>query len=520
MALKYKVIIPTSGTGSRLGDLTEYTNKSLVKLGDKPAICHIINNYDKDIELVILLGHFGNHVKQLLEMVYPDRNITFVEVDNYCGKGSSLVYSLLQAESVIDCPFIIHACDTIVKEDIPKPSCNWLGGKIVNSSSQYTSFNVIGDKVKNINEKGQLNYDMAFIGIAGIKDWKIFFNTANIMYKKDNFNSQLSNIHIHSEQIKNGLTFNYHQFSSWLDIGNIDTLKETKEYFTSQLKCLDKSSEAIYLIDNKVIKFFANSEISKKRVIRANMLEGLVPQIEKSTDNFYSYNYVKGETLSRIINPAIFYDLLNWAKDKLWSRLGNIKNYREVCRNFYYFKTLKRIEKFCNKFNIKDELCIINGNEVPSAIEMINSISGKLLYECKFSLFHGDFILDNIIYTPDKEFVLTDWRQDFGNIYTHGDMYYDLAKLNCSLTFNQDIINQNLFSVSAKNKLIDIDIMTSENLSECKRVFRKNFCYEITKIEILSAIVWLNMAALHEYPLSLFLYYFGRLKLYYAMRLL
>ena len=42
-----KVIITTSGIGSRLGDLTKYTNKSLMKVGDKFAIDYIFDLYKK-----------------------------------------------------------------------------------------------------------------------------------------------------------------------------------------------------------------------------------------------------------------------------------------------------------------------------------------------------------------------------------------------------------------------------------------------------------------------------------------
>ena len=38
----YKVLITTSGVGSRLGDLTNYTNKCLIRVGKKPAISYIV----------------------------------------------------------------------------------------------------------------------------------------------------------------------------------------------------------------------------------------------------------------------------------------------------------------------------------------------------------------------------------------------------------------------------------------------------------------------------------------------
>ena len=87
---EYKVVITTSGIGSRLGDLTTYTNKCLVRVGNKPAISYIIESYPSDTEFIITLGHYGSHVQQFLELTYPDYNFSFVEVDKFQGKGSSL----------------------------------------------------------------------------------------------------------------------------------------------------------------------------------------------------------------------------------------------------------------------------------------------------------------------------------------------------------------------------------------------------------------------------------------------
>ena len=83
-----KVLVTTSGIGSRLGELTDYTNKSLIRVGDKPAISHIIENYPEDTDFVITLGYYAQHVKQFLEIAYPSRTFYFVEVDNYNDTGS------------------------------------------------------------------------------------------------------------------------------------------------------------------------------------------------------------------------------------------------------------------------------------------------------------------------------------------------------------------------------------------------------------------------------------------------
>ena len=118
------VLITTSGTGSRLNHFTKYTNKSLVKLGDKLAICYIIEQYDNDTEYIITLGHMGSLVKDFLLLAYPSRTFIFVEIDKFEGSGSSLGYSMLKAKDYLQKPFVFHCCDTILQEKITFNSSN------------------------------------------------------------------------------------------------------------------------------------------------------------------------------------------------------------------------------------------------------------------------------------------------------------------------------------------------------------------------------------------------------------
>lgn len=127
--VEYKVLLTTSGLGSRLGNLTKFTNKSLVRVGDKPVISHIVETYPKDVEFVVTLGHYGSHVKQYLSIAHPDRKFQFVEIDSYMGEGSSLLYSMSLAEKYLRCPFIFHACDIILPNNYINNinfSSNWV----------------------------------------------------------------------------------------------------------------------------------------------------------------------------------------------------------------------------------------------------------------------------------------------------------------------------------------------------------------------------------------------------------
>ena len=68
-----RVCIPPAGIGSRLGNLSKSLNKSLVEIGSKPAICHIIESYNPNTEFVIPLGYGSNELKQFLKLAYPKK---------------------------------------------------------------------------------------------------------------------------------------------------------------------------------------------------------------------------------------------------------------------------------------------------------------------------------------------------------------------------------------------------------------------------------------------------------------
>ena len=105
--MSYRIVIPTAGIGSRLGDLTKYINKSLVSIAHRPTLSHSIEQFPDDCEFVIALGHKGHLVREFLEIAYPNRKFLFAEVDPYVGHGSGLGHSLLCCEgSYLQQPFL------------------------------------------------------------------------------------------------------------------------------------------------------------------------------------------------------------------------------------------------------------------------------------------------------------------------------------------------------------------------------------------------------------------------------
>ena len=509
----YKVLITTSGVGSRLGNLTKYTNKSLIRIGKKPVLSYIIEAYPKDIEFVITLGYYGDHIREFLTLAYPEYKFTFVEIDNFQGSGSSLVYSMFKAKNFLQCPFIFHACDTIVLESIPEPQYNWLGGYPSSSSTNYRSLSVKDDIVIKINEKGELNYDYDYIGLAGIFDYEDFWKSLEEVYNDHELDTQLSDCHV----INNidSKTFKCHVFHKWYDIGNSLSLKDARDNIGEKINVLDKDDESIFIFEDSVIKFFHDRKTVKNRVDRVEYLKDSVPEILGYTDHFYKYSYAKGSLLADVANIKIFKEFLEWAQNRLWKKVNDPEFYSRAL-SFYKTKTHNRLIKFLDSNKIIDGMSLINGLEVPGALKMLEDLNWDWLCNSKPCTFHGDFILDNIIKTEDG-YKLLDWRQDFGDSLISGDMYYDLGKLNHNLTINHDMIHKNLFEISISSKEISCSIHLKYILYECREVlhdFINRNGYDLKKVKVMTALIWLNMSPLHHYPFNIFLYYFGRYNLF------
>jgi len=518
--MNYKVLLTTSGLGSRLGRITEFTNKSLVRVGEKAAISHIIDSYPVDTEFIVTLGYFGNLVKQYLSLAHPKGNFSYVEIEKYKGEGSSLLYSMVKAEEYLQTPFIFHACDTLSLDKPSLPDHNWVAGKKSPSSdtSGYASFTVNGGTVVNMHEKGAINFDFIHIGIVGIFDYEDFWREANKLLDQRPLDSTLGDVSVLKSVVRR-VKFSYKNFNSWFDVGDVKGLmKANKKLSNDAFHVLDKLEESIYKLDNSFIKFFSNPVLVKNRVSRVKYLNGTTPKITGSTENFYKYEAVQGKLFSDEATRVSFINLLNWAKLNLWQAVQgkNKEEFKKTCYSFYYEKTLVRIQKLFDKKHLTDSENLINGEATPKIYDLINRIDFNKLTNALPTNFHGDFILDNIIFSPTDGFKLIDWRQDFSGDIEAGDLYYDLAKLAHNLVVNHGIIDNNLFTVNTDDSVVRININRLQSLVECEAIYwqwlDKNG-YDVEKVQILRALIWLNMSPLHHNPFDLFLFYMGKLEL-------
>ena len=515
-----KIVITTSGIGSRLGDITKFTNKSLSFVGKKFVINHIIDTFlrTENVEFLITLGHYGDFVKQFLSLSYPDINFNYINIDNYKDEGSSLVYSLLKCKNIIKEPFIYSCCDAIFDENIDiNFDRNTLFVADTNDSYRYSTISVNDNKILKIHNKGAKIFDYMYVGVAYIKDYSLFFELAENLYNSDKNNSQLSDMNVYQIMMDMNIVFNYKYIKKYFDIGSLDTYKKTCNYFKSEFDVLEKIEESICFLDNKVIKFFYNKKKNLDRIERLNYLNNLTPKILAVSDNFYSMEFINSKPLSKIYQSGIIYKLLNWTHKNLWSSEIEIdlNLFKDSCLKFYKDKTFSRIKKGLEEKTIID-YSKINGCFIEDIYSLLNKLDFNFLSDGKPGYFHGDFILDNIL-MKKEEFILIDWRENFGENKEYGDIYYDLAKLRHNIYFNHENIGKGLFEIKLDDDNTIVDMKCNYFLVNQIQEFEKfisEYNYDLRKIKIITSLIWINMAPLHSFPLSNFLFNLGKYNLF------
>lgn len=517
----YKVLIPAAGTGSRLGGRTKYLNKTLISVGNKPALSRIIDMFPTDTEFVIPVGYKGELIKEFISLAYPKLKVQFVDILLYEGEGSGIGLTILTCKDYLQCPFVFCSGDTLVNEPICEPEANWMAYDFRDNCEQYRTINVGNqDVVLSINEKGEniTAETYPYIGLAGIKDYEKFWDTM----ANSGTDVILQGEALGLRSLENIEAKKY----TWYDIGVNVELEATRKRFDlpNSPNILEKDNEAIWFLNNAVIKFSDDTKFISDRVSRAKTLGEFVPQINGHTTHMYKYDYVVGDVLSNCVSIPVFEKFLEFSK-RFWKTKelddGEQKEFYDACLAFYKTKTLSRIEMFYDKFSKIDSVTVINGEEYPKLCDLLGEIDWNDLALGQPGQFHGDYHFENIVYDNEtQEFKLLDWRQNFGKSVEIGDIYYDLAKLLHGLIISHEIIAKDAYVINWEGNEIKYDFNRKQKLVECEQYYNKwleNNDYDVKKVKTLTALIFLNIAPLHHYPYVLLLYALGKQMLYQSI---
>jgi hypothetical protein len=409
--------------------------------------------------------------------------------------------------------FYLSTVDCLFDEDVPELDCDWIGTSVTDNPKLYSTAKI--DDSNNILEfinKNPEGFDHAFIGIAFVNSPEIFWSLI------DKYKSSENEVEFVAGWYEPLL---YKKFVAvkltWNDTGSIEGYNETlTKYGYPSLGMSKIITEHTFFENNTIVKICYDKSKNDKRYSRAHDLRDLVPNIKYKSDNLIAYNWIEGTEMYYQNNPYHIEELLNWLQNNLWKPVSYFE-FDTLCYVFYHDKSYQRYEKI--NF-VNDNNCVINGLECLSIGEILSYVNFEKLSKGIPVKFHGDLQFQNIIYNSGK-FTLIDWREDFSGNSQYGDIYYDLAKLYACLKFDYSMINNYSKTIIISENNFNFELNISKPLIFALDTFeswinKNNF--DLDKIRIIAALIWLNMSPLHTYPDNLILFLQSKSYLNYLLK--
>ena len=498
--------ILAAGMGRRLENLSTFINKGLLPLDNKAIISHIIDKTPTECEIIVALGYKGDMVQEYCEAAHPQRKFTFVDVGDYAGEHASPAYSINCCREYLQRPFYLVTADTIIEEELPPLNGNWLGLHPTSIPELYSTAAMKDGVLTSFKNKDKEGHEYAFIGLASIYDYTTFWNELKLESK------ELVSAFYELDKYSHfkGKVF------EWYDVGTIENYLKAKKHFEKgTVYSIPKiNGEFLYKKGTTFIKLFSDGDTSAQRIARNACLNGWAPSLTFKGKYLYAYEWIPGETLYKTEDLNIWRAFLEFAQNNLWvSTSYEVESVRKLCSRFYKEKTLKRLSMFLAS-RTSDYEGEHNVNEMPT--RSIHELLAKFDWESVLDgtptqHFHGDLQFDNILYGTDGNFYLLDWRHNFGGSVEVGDVYYDLAKLYGGLVFSYNLLkDESNYTIETEG--ISVRYSYSHNL--LLDTFRKEYeawifkhHYDLQKVKRLTALIFLNMAPLHERELGDLLFY-------------
>jgi len=115
-----KALLLLAGSGNRLGGYTEKTPKTLLKVGGKPILQHLVDRIiaNNIKNFVVVVGFQKEKIINFLKDTYPNINFKTVENKNY--QKTNTLYSMWLARDELKDDFLYFHGDFIINKNIIK----------------------------------------------------------------------------------------------------------------------------------------------------------------------------------------------------------------------------------------------------------------------------------------------------------------------------------------------------------------------------------------------------------------
>jgi dTDP-glucose pyrophosphorylase len=507
-----RVCVIAAGRGTRMGFADGALHKALAPLSNRAVLTHVLESFPPEARLVIAVGHRADQLRAYVALAHPDRDVTFVTVDNYDGPGSGPGLSVLACAEALgeDEPFALAAADGIVHTMPPLAGETWMGATLVADPTCYLTLETDADgAVRGLQERTGPSR-LAYNGVAWIADPATFF--AGLRRGVDSGELQVTQgfqalldagVRVRSEPC------------DWTDAGTTETYAAARRAFAEYDTAGRAAIDVTYLLPDRVVKWFRDPGGADRRAARAVELTAAIPPMVATPSGWLAYEKAPGSVLcDRLDGPAVL-GVLDWVSASLWRARPDGASFRGAARRFYGEKTLARLGTYLTDRGVPEPPSgtAINGVPTATIAEALERELDGVVAAAVPTVFHGDLHEGNII-AGAGGYRLIDWRDEFGGLADRGDQLYDLAKLLHSLELPESVMHARTFlREDAPDGAITIHHPDTALRADGRHALW-SWCaareFDLAAIGAIDALIWINMAPLYDRELGDYLYAFGR----------
>jgi len=234
-----RVVIPVAGSGTRLRPHTYSQPKSLLQVGSKPIIAHLLDPIVKlePAEVVFVIGYMGDRIREYVDHNYAFK-ATFIEQDKLLGLGYAVDMAV---RTIPDGDILVVLGDTIVQCDLKRfvaAGDNVLGVLPVDDPSRFGIVTAENGRVTRLEEKPEKpNSNLAIIGLYYFKDVALLRGALGEHVGSGKMTrGEIQLTDALQMMLERGVEFVPYEVREWFDCGKKETMLKTNQHLVSALE--------------------------------------------------------------------------------------------------------------------------------------------------------------------------------------------------------------------------------------------------------------------------------------------
>jgi NDP-sugar pyrophosphorylase family protein len=514
--MKCSFVVPSAGFAKRLYPLSSSVPKILIRLNGVPLFSLLYRqalDYGCANFIVAISQEFERQVKEFVENNYANAPIPIIirVVDNPTAGVLYSVKVALDAPEIKEYALIVLS-DTFYNAPLPTDDSFVIYSHVDKPLNRWCLISTVPvgrvsrrEVVLDFYDKpeGEVNTDCALIGVYKVNSSSFTVAANAVLYggAKLRGEFQLSQAFVKYLLTEGEISAIQAIDGAWHDTGTLDTLrKASNDFFLS--RCFNH----IKIKDGMLFKSSSKKDVIQKQYLwyqnftHKNLIPAIYDYSEKPEsaqikmelcampDLGTYFNYCNAEPV--FFEQTIEY-LLNKMSSTLWLGVKELVACNFANHEMFVKKTLERISECGNQFDFN-----FVTDDFVSDLEILASKS-----YC--TQIHGDFILSNILFDPQRmTFKLIDPRGQYGKLGMFGDVRYELAKLLHSVDGKYEAIIHNLYTIEGDEVVFYMSDKKKKCFDAAKKVIY-NFAvseYGIPEreLKVLEASLFLSMIPLHS----------------------